>query len=260
MGSIRSAVEDTAKELRSLGDQGNQIGQIVQVINDIAAQTNLLALNAAIEAARAGEQGRGFAVVAENVRALAERTAASTREVASLINAVQETTQRAILAMDRSLAHVEEGDSLAESSATSLAGIVESVTAANNGIAQMHHEAELVDAAARELDQAIDNVASLAAANDQLANAMGEGTRRVNKAITAVSALAEQSATGSQQASASVEEVSAQIAEVATQTAHLATTTADMATFIARFGPLAHDSQGNRFTIDQGEIVQRRIA
>ena len=94
-----AAVERAAATVNELGAYGEQIGNIVTVIDEIAAQTNLLALNAAIEAARAGEQGRGFAVVAENVRQLAERSSASTREIADLIARIQERTTEAVTAM-----------------------------------------------------------------------------------------------------------------------------------------------------------------
>ncbi|MBK6663322.1 MAG: MCP four helix bundle domain-containing protein [Thermoflexaceae bacterium] len=96
MDAIARAVENASVTVNRLGEYGQQIGEIVRVIDDIASQTNLLALNAAIEAARAGEQGRGFAVVAENVRSLAERSSGATKEIAALIAKVQEGTSEAV--------------------------------------------------------------------------------------------------------------------------------------------------------------------
>ncbi|MFC4599176.1 methyl-accepting chemotaxis protein [Cohnella hongkongensis] len=103
---IRSSMEsmnEVSGKMSRLEDDSQRIGEIIEVIEDIADQTNLLALNAAIEAARAGEQGRGFAVVADEVRKLAERSAEATKQITGIIRVMQENTQKSVQAVEESV-------------------------------------------------------------------------------------------------------------------------------------------------------------
>ncbi|MFA7227887.1 MAG: methyl-accepting chemotaxis protein [Melioribacteraceae bacterium] len=124
MGRIADVVRKAAETVRALGKNSDQIGEIVQVIDDIADQTNLLALNAAIEAARAGEQGRGFAVVADEVRKLAERTTKATKEIATMIKQIQKDTDGAVVSMNEGTVEVEKGKQLADKAGDSLTQII----------------------------------------------------------------------------------------------------------------------------------------
>ena len=109
METIRTKVGFSASKVEEMGTRSEEIGAIVETIEDIASQTNLLALNAAIEAARAGEQGKGFAVVADEVRKLAERSSLATKEIAGLIKGIQKTVREAVSAMKESASEVESG-------------------------------------------------------------------------------------------------------------------------------------------------------
>ncbi len=106
---IKETSRTAAGVIESLGKRISDIGNILNVIDDVAEQTNLLALNAAIIAAQAGEHGKGFAVVAEEIKDLAERTGASTKEIAELIRSIQEESRNAVAVMNQGVKNVEEG-------------------------------------------------------------------------------------------------------------------------------------------------------
>jgi methyl-accepting chemotaxis protein len=109
MNEINFTVQEIAKVIHTLGDRSQEIGNIIDIIADIAMRTNLLALNAAIEAARAGEHGRGFAVVATEIRKLAEQSKISTQQITKLVNFIQSETDSAITSMHNGMEKVNHG-------------------------------------------------------------------------------------------------------------------------------------------------------
>lgn len=123
MSTLREQIQDTAKRIKRLGESSQEIGNIIEFINDIAEQTNTLALNASIQAAMAGEAGRGFAVVADEVQRLAERAGSATRQIESLVKTIQADTQEAVTSMERSTANVVGGAKSAEEAGLALTRI-----------------------------------------------------------------------------------------------------------------------------------------
>ncbi len=153
--------EDAAKVIK-LAEQSQHIGSIVGTIEDIAAQTNLLALNAAIEAARAGEAGRGFAVVADEVRALASRTAASTKEISAMVAGVQADSEEATTSMNSS---VEQMNTVAQEAAeleTNLDNIRAAVNNVNDQIIQISAAAEEQINATSEISNNMQGISEMA--------------------------------------------------------------------------------------------------
>ena len=183
---------DSAAAVEQLGIRSQEIGNIVQVIDDIAEQTNLLALNAAIEAARAGEQGRGFTVVADEVRKLAERTTQATKEIATMIQVIQSETETAVASMQRGNDEVELSIKFADQAGTALEGIVASTEETQDMITQIaaaseeqsvtteqiSRSAELISTVSQESVMGINQIADATDGLNQLMEGLYELVRR----------------------------------------------------------------------------------
>jgi methyl-accepting chemotaxis protein len=161
MQVIAESVRSTASRVQELGKSSDQIGRIIGVINDIADQTNLLALNAAIEAARAGEQGRGFAVVADEVRKLAERTTTATKEIAQMIETVQQGTKLAVGAMEEGTRQVEEGVRTTNKAGEALREIIQMSEQVGDMIAQIATAATEQSSATDEINRSMEQISNL---------------------------------------------------------------------------------------------------
>jgi methyl-accepting chemotaxis protein len=210
MARIKKAVDTGADVVTSLGAKGSQIGAIVQTIDEIADQTNLLALNAAIEAARAGEQGKGFAVVADEVRKLAERSRAATKEIASLIAEVQKGTAEAVAAMKVGAQEVDTGSELAERSAAALDEIAQAVAASNAAVSRITSAVEAMEASSSNVVSASDTIAAIAQTTNSAASSMSASALRVNDAVESIAAISQENSSSAEEVAAATHELSDQ--------------------------------------------------
>jgi methyl-accepting chemotaxis protein len=208
---VMTAVRDSAlavnHTINELASKSDQIGRIVETITRIAKQTNLLALNAAIEAARAGDQGRSFAVVAEQVRALAEESQVSAREIAELIGAIQQETQSAVSVVEEGARRTVEGTTVVEQTREAFTRIGESI---------------------EDMTSRIEAIAAGSAQIAHSANAMHDS-------VTEVASVAEQSSAATEQVSAATQQTYASAQEIASRAHNLSRTAEELNTLVKRF-------------------------
>ena len=214
MLSIRDTSTRMAEAIKQLGVQSRQIGTIVEAIDDIADQTNLLALNATIEAARAGEHGKGFAVVADEIRKLAERSGNSTREIAALINSIQENTDNAVAVMKDNGQVVEKGVVLANEAGHSLADIQNAVNGIVELIKAMADSAQKMNANSNEVVHAVESLSAVSEESSAATEEMSAISTEVNRSIEQVVTVSEQNAAAAEEVSAAAEEQSAAAQEM----------------------------------------------
>ncbi|MFN8506696.1 MAG: HAMP domain-containing methyl-accepting chemotaxis protein [Dehalococcoidia bacterium] len=235
MATIGDAVQRASDTVNELGTYGQQIGAIVQVIDDIAAQTNLLALNAAIESARAGEHGRGFAVVAENVRQLAQRSSDSTKEIADLIAKVQQGTRDAVAAMSSGVNDVQAGRAVAAEASDAIASIIGSVERSAEAMGQIATDVQDLASGAGRIVEATESIAALAASSAASAEGMADGTERVSNAIARVAEMSERTSAATEQVSASTQELTAQSGELSNTAARMRELAAELEASAGKF-------------------------
>ncbi|MEZ4835477.1 MAG: methyl-accepting chemotaxis protein [Caldilineaceae bacterium] len=165
MRTIATKTKNVADRVVEMSSRSQEIGTIVQTIDEIAERTNLLALNAAIEAARAGEHGKGFAVVADEVRKLAEQAGRAAGEITGIVKAVQSTATQAVTAMDESRQEVDQGLSMAGDTEQVLMRIQAAVTQVQAQIQQLGQAVVDMNAGNRELQGLMEQVSVVVASN-----------------------------------------------------------------------------------------------
>ena len=208
LNRINTTIRSSGEIIDALGSRADNIGKIVEVIDDLAEQTNLLALNAAIEAARAGEHGLGFAVVADEVRKLAEKSAQSTKEISELIQSIQKEARRAVDNMEKSTSIVNEGLNLGQE----LNGALRKIS---NVVTEVYKFAQEIGAATNEQSHGSSQIARATTRLNEITHEINSaveeqasGAQAVVKAMERMRELVQNSTSGSTELAASAEQMS----------------------------------------------------
>jgi methyl-accepting chemotaxis protein len=235
MADIRRLVGDAAARVTELGQLGQQIGTVVQTIDDIAEQTNLLALNAAIEAARAGEQGRGFAVVADEVRKLAERSSRETGQISALIQQVQDCTRSAVAAMHTGAASVEDGTTRAEQAGVALREILREVDSTVQQVRHIADASQAMSEGARNVGDGMQGISAVVEENAAATDEMAAQASQVSSAIQGIAAVSEEQNASAEEIAATSHQVGIQVEDISARAADLAATAEGLEQLVARF-------------------------
>jgi methyl-accepting chemotaxis protein len=194
MRAISENMENTARVINGLGKRSQEIGRILEVIEEIADQTNLLALNAAIEAARAGEAGRGFAVVADEVRKLAERSVEAAKEIGDVVRQVQQETTDAVEVARSGASEAKQGIALADKAGAALRNIIESVSRSSELMGQI---ADATGKQSQASSEVLDTVSRMNTATSQVTQAVreqAEGSKQIRAAMENIKKVMAQAA------------------------------------------------------------------
>ncbi|MFB5087558.1 methyl-accepting chemotaxis protein [Psychrobacillus sp. PGGUH221] len=207
MSNIQSSVQKSHEVISSLSHQSNEVGKILDVINDIAAQTNLLALNAEIEAARAGEHGKGFAVVADEVRKLAEQSMSSTKLIAEIITSIQYNSNESVQFMGEVMDNAKEGMQITTETAEKFMQILEKT---------------------RNITPQIEEMTSTV-------QEISRSTQSVSDTAEELAAFAQENASSSEEVAASTEQQLASMEEISSSSKVLAKMAEDLNELVTKF-------------------------
>lgn len=246
MQGIKVRVKTSAEQVGEMGKHSQEIGAIIETIQDIAAQTNLLALNAAIEAARAGEQGRGFAVVASEVRKLAERSSLAARDVSKLIVSIQRSVENAVSGMGDEVREVEAGVTQADQAGYALNQIMEAVNRVHQQADQAAKAASGINKSAQELVDVISTVSHMVSENTTAAEQISANSGDVTGAIAKMASVSQTNLTAATQTRDAVGGIVADIELVNTSAKTLAEMALELQELVSQFVLLPGDEmEGN---------------
>jgi methyl-accepting chemotaxis protein len=234
LNRINASIGSSSTIITSLGERADNIGKIIEVIDDISEQTNLLALNAAIEAARAGEHGLGFAVVADEVRKLAEKSATSTKEISELISSIQGEARKAVDNMEKSTAIVNEGLELGNDLSLALRKI-------SNVVTEVFKFAQEIGAATNEQSHGSSQIA--------------KATTRLNEITHEITSSVEEQAGGAQAVVRSMERMREMVQQSTSSSTELAASAEQM----SKMARSLLESM-DRFVLDQHQEDTRRLS
>jgi methyl-accepting chemotaxis protein len=243
MRAIKIKVGLSTQKVQEMGQRSNQIGTIVEAIDDIAGRTNLLALNAAIEAARAGENGKGFAVVADEVRKLAEKSAAAAKEISRLIKDMQSTVSEAVMAMAESGVEVEAGTTRADEAGQALTNILQTVEVVSQQVEEISTAAQLMNSSANELVQTMDVVSQVVDENTMITEEMAQDSGQVAEVMKMIAGASEENSAAVEDVSAGIQEMTAQVEEVAASTQTLSDMAQNLKQLMAQFNLVTAEAE-----------------